>query len=109
MKNFIQSGETLTLPAPYNLLSGDGAKVGNIFGVSNGDAPIGNNADLDTEGVFTLPKVSAQAITLGAKVYWDDTARLVTTVTASNTLIGVSTEAAANPSATVAVRLNGSF
>jgi predicted RecA/RadA family phage recombinase len=109
MKNYIQEGDTLTLAAPYNLLGGQGALVGSIFGVASGDTVIGNNADLVTEGVFNLAKVSAQAVALGAKVYWDDAAKLVTTVAAGNTLIGVCVVAAANPSATVAVRLNGAF
>lgn len=109
MKNFIQAGETLTLPAPYNLKAGDGALVGSIFGVSASDAAIGNNADLVTEGVFTLPKVSAQAHALGVKLYFDDATKLVTTVSSGNTLIGVAVEAAANPSGFATVRLNSSF
>ena len=109
MKNFIQNGETLTLPAPYNLVGGQGALIGAIFGVSASDAAIGNNADLATEGVFSLPKVSAQAQALGVKLYWDDATKLVTTVSSGNTLIGVAVEVAANPSGFATVRLNASF
>ena len=109
MKNFIQEGDTLSLAAPYNLIGGQGALIGSIFGVAFGDAPIGNSVDLATEGVFNLAKVSTQAISLGAKIYWDDATKLVTTVSASNPLIGACVVAAANPSSTVAVRLNGSF
>lgn len=109
MRNFIQAGETLTLPAPYNLKGGEGALIGAIFGVAASDAPIGNNADLVTEGVFTLPKVSAQAHALGVKLYWDDSAKLVTSVSSANVLIGVAVEVAANPSGFATVRLNASF
>ena len=69
----------------------------------------GASVDLVTTGVFTLPKVSALALTVGQAVYWDDTAKNVTATTSGNTRIGVVTEVAANPSATVNVRLNGSF
>jgi predicted RecA/RadA family phage recombinase len=105
MKNFIQPGVNLTLPAPYNLISGDPAKVGEIFGVASQDAPIGNNVDLVTEGVFTLTKVSANAFTLGQKAYWDDAARLITTTASGNSLIGVAVEATTAGNATVAVKL----
>jgi predicted RecA/RadA family phage recombinase len=87
--------------------SGDGVLVGSIFGVAAVDALTGADLDLVTLGVFELPKVSAQAITVGAKVYWDNAAKLVTTTATSNTLIGAAVTAAANPSGTVNVRLNG--
>lgn len=109
MKNYVQNGVNLTLPAPTNVLSGAGVLIGSIFGVAAESALSGEDFDVVTRGVFELPKVSAQAITVGAKVYWDDTAKLVTTTATSNTLVGVAVTAAANPSATVAVRLNGSF
>ena len=60
-------------------------------------------------GVFRLSKVAALAINPGDTVYWDATNSLVTKTASGNTKIGVATEAAANPSATVNVRLNGSF
>lgn len=107
MKNYIQRGDTLTVPAPVVAASGDGVLVGAFFGVSNGAAEVGQPMDLDVVGVFTLPKVSALAIALGDVVYWDNTAKLVTKTASGNTKIGAATEAAANPSATVAVRLNG--
>jgi len=42
-------------------------------------------------------------------IYWDDAAKNATTTVGTNKLIGVATAAAANPSATGRVRLNGSF
>ena len=105
MKNFVQKGENLTLPAPYALSSGAGALVGSIFGVAAGDADNGADVDLVTEGVFEMPKVSALAISIGDKLYWDDTAKLVNKTASGNTLIGVAVTAAANPSGTVNVKL----
>jgi predicted RecA/RadA family phage recombinase len=109
MKNYIQPGTNLTLVTPENVLSGAGLLIGSIFGVAASDAVLGNNVDLVTEGVFELPKVSAQAMTLGAKVYWDSAAKLVTTVSAGNTSIGTAVAVAVNPSSVTIVRLNGSF
>ena len=110
MRNFVQRGDTLTLPAPYDLRSGDGALVGAIFGVAAEDAPRDAPVDLVTRGVFTLPKVAAQAVALGTPVFWDDTARIVTGDGAGGKpRIGVAVAAATTPSATLDVRLNGTF
>lgn len=109
MKNYVQKGENLTLPAPYDVASGGGVKTGLIFGVAAGDALSGADVDLVTMGVFGLPKVSTDVFTIGAAVYWDNTAKLVTTTAASNQKVGVAVTAAPNPSGSVAVRLNGTF
>ncbi|CBS87035.1 DUF2190 family protein [Azospirillum lipoferum] len=107
MKNFVQPGKTVTVSAPYDVASGAGCLVGSLFGVATMDAVSGASVDICTEGVFTLAKTSAQAWTVGAKVYWDDTNKVATTTATSNTLIGCALEVAANPSATGTVRLNG--
>jgi predicted RecA/RadA family phage recombinase len=106
MRNFIQPGETITVLAPTAVASGDAVLIGALFGIANGDAQINNNVDLSTEGVFTLPKANL-SITLGAKLYWDDAAKKVTTVTAGNLYIGVAIEPAATVALTVPVRLSG--
>jgi len=100
---------TLDLLAPYNVLSGGGMLVGSIFGVARDDALSGAAVKARVTGVYSLAKVSAQAWTVGVRAYWDDAAKLVTTVSGGNTLIGVAVAVAANPSATGSVRLNGSF
>ena len=109
MKNYVQKGENLTIAAPYDVASGGGAKSGLIFGVAASDALSGADVDLVTVGIFDLPKVSTDVFAVGAAVYWDNTAKLMTSTTSGNTKIGVAVKAAANPSGTVAVRLNGTF
>ena len=109
MKNFIQEGITLTLAAPYAVVSGDGLLVGSIFGVATGDAANGAEVEAITRGVFSLKKTSAQAWTVGALIYWDNTAKECTTTVSTNKLIGVAVAAAVNPSSTGLVRLNGGF
>lgn len=109
MRNYVQPGDTLTLTAPAEIVSGGVVIVGAIIGVANGDAANGAPVDVDTVGVFTLPKVSALAIAAGDVVYWDAANKLVTKTASGNTKLGVATAAAANPSASVSVRLNGVF
>ena len=105
-KNFIQPGNTLTLTAPSDVSSGDGVLVGTIFGVAAGAAVSGAELEAVVEGVFEMTKATG-AITQGAKVYWDNTNKNVTTTATANTLIGAATVAAASGDATVPVRLNG--
>lgn len=109
MKNFVQAGNNLTVAAPYDLTSGDGALINSLFGVAAGDADNGAEVDLVTVGVFELPKTSALAISIGEKLYWDNVAKEVNKTSSGNTLIGVAASAALNPSASVNVRLNGAF
>ncbi|MFT4913347.1 MAG: putative RecA/RadA family phage recombinase [Brevundimonas sp.] len=109
MRNHIQPGNTLTIPAPDVVVSGAPVLVGSIFGIANGDAASGADVDLDVVGVFDMDKVSALAISIGDKVYYDAATGLVNKTSSGNTLIGVAVTAAANPSGTVNVRLNGSF
>lgn len=105
MKNYIQPGENLTVPAPANVSAGDPVMVGSLFGVVQGDALSGADVVIVTKGVFELTKLEAQAWTVGAKVYWDADNSRTTTVASTNTLIGVAAAAAANPSTTGRVRL----
>lgn len=109
MRKHIQPGNTLTVPAPNAVISGAPVLVGSIFGIANGDAASGADVDLDVVGVFEMDKVSALAIAVGDKVYYDPLTGLVNKTVTANTLIGVAVTAAANPSGTVNVRLNGSF
>lgn len=109
MKNYVQKGENLTIAAPYDVTSGAFLKSGLIVGVASGDALSGADVDVVTVGVFDLPKVSTDVFAVGAAVYWDNTAKLMTSTTSGNTKIGVAVEAVGNPSGSVNVRLNGTF
>lgn len=105
-KNFVQDGDTIDLPAPYAVASGAGALVGSLFGVALTTLANGVTGAFATCGVFDLAKVSTETWTVGAKIYWDNTAKLCTSVSTSNTLIGCAIKAASNPSSTGRVRLN---
>lgn len=107
MRNFVQPGKTITIPAPAAVASGGVVIAGDIKGIAAGAADSGAPVDVETAGVFDLPKIAANDFTLGAKVYWDATAELCTTTSSANTLIGVAVAAAGASTATVRVRLSG--
>lgn len=111
MKNFIAPGNTLEITAGADIASGAGVRVGLLFGVAAGAIANGAQGIINLTGVYELPKVSAQAWTQGAAIYWDHDASggavATTATTAGNILIGVAAAAADNPSATGMVRLNG--
>ena len=111
MKNFVAVGNILTLPAPYAVASGSGALIGSIFGVAQVSAASGEEVAFLVTGVLDLPKAPSQAWAVGAKVYWDNTARVCTTTVGTNTLIGVAVKAVGGTAGETIgqVRLNGSF
>jgi len=106
MINFIKSGDTLTLTAPYDVLSGGGFKVGNVFCVASNDTLSGVSVEGQSEGVYDLAK-DASTFAQGDLAYWDDSAKKVTSTVASNLLIGVVEVAAATGAAVVRVNLFG--
>lgn len=105
MKNYVQEGETIEIAAPYTVASGAAAQTGSIFGVAVTDIASGAVGAFMTEGVFDLAKVSAQAWAVGQPIYWDNSAKLATTVQGANLPIGVAIATAANPSSTGRVLL----
>lgn len=107
MKNYIQPGDVVTVAAPYDVDSGAGALVGTLFGVAVAGGLSGADVEIQTCGVYELPKLSAQAWTVGQILYWDDTNKWCTTVASTHVAIGKAMAVAANPSATGIVRLSG--
>lgn len=107
MKNYVQSGDVLTVTAPAAVVSGQAFLVGSLLVVAQTDAATATSVAVVTCGVFDLPKLSTQAWAEGARVYWDDGNSRLTTVASGNTLVGVAASAAANPSPTGRVRLDG--
>ena len=104
MKNKIQNGNVLSFPAPYDRLSGEGVQIGAaIFGVCVATALSGEDVNIELEGVFNLLKVTADVVTAGDQLYWDDAAKKITTTSTANILIGVAAAAADGSTTTVDV------
>lgn len=107
MQNYVQPGASLTLPASEDVTSGRGILIGSIFGIAQHDADSGDDVSILRHGVVTHAKTSAQAWAVGAKLYWDNTNKVFTTAASGNTLVGAAGAAAANPSDTGTVVLDG--
>jgi predicted RecA/RadA family phage recombinase len=108
MKTYAQDAETVEFTAPSGgVVSGSGYLIGSLFVVATHSAAQGALFRGRVVGIVELPKTSAQAWTEGAKIYWDTSPAEATTTSSGNTLIGVAAAAAANPSATGKVRLDG--
>ncbi|NIB44819.1 DUF2190 family protein [Pseudomaricurvus alkylphenolicus] len=107
MKNYIQPGKVVTFTAAATVASGAGVLVGSLFGVSVGAVANGAEGEMETEGVYELPKNQADTPAQFADAYWDDTNKRVTTTDTGNTKIGVFMKADATGLATAEVRLNG--
>lgn len=106
MKNLVmQSARNITVNAPYDVAGGDGCLVGSLFGIASTTVVSGKPVAIDTGGAYAIKKTAAQTFTVGAKVYWDNTAKSVTSVSTDNTLIGVAIKAAAGGDATATVKL----
>lgn len=105
MRNFVQVGNTITMPAPAVLTGGDVVIVGELHGIAAGDADAGEDFDLVTTGVFELPKVAADAFAVGDAVYWDAANKLVTAEADGNSKIGAAVAEALATSGTVNVKL----
>jgi predicted RecA/RadA family phage recombinase len=109
MKNYIQAGANISVTATAAIASGEPALVGALFGVAQGAAAIGGTVTLLRTGVFELPKTSAQAWAVGAKIYFNSGTGECTTVSSGNKLVGCAVQDAADPSATGIVLLDGVF
>jgi predicted RecA/RadA family phage recombinase len=106
MKNYIQPGDSITVPAPTDVKSGSLVVVGDLFGVAQFSAVSGDSVEISTKGVFSLPKAGAQAWTIGAKVYYVAADKNLSTTASGNLFIGHAVAAAINPSDNGIVRLS---
>jgi predicted RecA/RadA family phage recombinase len=108
VKNYIQPGDVLPLTAPTGgVVAGTAYKIGQVLVIATASVAQGLPFEGKRQGVFEVAKVSAQAWTEGAVIYWDDTAKLFTTTATSNLAVGFAVAAAANPSSTGKVCLHG--
>lgn len=108
MQNYKQTGDVMTFTAPTGgVVSGVGYKIGQLFVVALVSAAVGLPFAGQVTGVVTLPKNATQALTEGALLYWDNTAKNVTTTATANLLIGCSAAVATAAATSVDVRLNG--
>lgn len=107
MRNFIEKGDVITVIAPYSVFGGQGVQVGGLFGVAASDAANGVPVEIKRAGVFDISAVQTDTASQGAKIYWDNTARRLTTTATNNILVGAVTVAKTAVDTAARVLLDG--
>jgi predicted RecA/RadA family phage recombinase len=103
---YVQDGKILTLAPGAAVSAGVGYLFGaSIFGVAIENVAISTNGAFIVEGVVTIGKTSALAIDVGDRLFWDATNNVVNKTSTAQQQVGVAVAAAANPSATVKMKI----
>lgn len=107
--NQIESGDNITMIAPSGgVVAGNPYLIGSLFGIALQTAAQGENFILQTEGVFSITKLTSDDVSAGAILYWDNTSnKRLTTTSTSNYKVGAATSAAGTSATKVDCRLNG--
>ncbi|MEX6507451.1 DUF2190 family protein [Jiella sp. M17.18] len=103
MRNFIQSGDVMTVTVNADTVSGDVVATGKLVGVAAISANAGEEAEVALTGVFDVPKATGSAWSQGAPVYWDGAA--ATATASGNDLMGHAFVEAASAATIGRVRL----
>lgn len=107
MKNFVQPGCIIDVPAPSGgAVSGTPFLVGTVLFVPQRSEPAGTLVACCVHGVFELPKATGTTPAIGGIAYWDDTAKKITTTASGNTAVGWFVEAALTGETVVNVKLD---
>jgi predicted RecA/RadA family phage recombinase len=105
-KNYIQSGNVMTVAAPYAVTSGDAVLVSRLFGIATTTAEANTPVEIALTGVFSLPKDDS-VMHFGMAVYWDNVLHHLTLTEKGNYAIGVAVQEASKNDPTVQIRLFG--
>lgn len=106
MRNHFQPGNSLDFIAPSGgVTSGSTYKKGAIMHVASTSALEGETYNGDIHGVFTLASQTGTAWTQGDVLYWDDSAKVWTKTSTSNTKGGMAAYDKASADATGKVLL----
>jgi len=109
LKNFQQDGtrKKWTNGTGADVTSGTMVKVGNRVGVCAVDIANGASGTVVLVGVFSgITKLTADVVTEGVDLYWDDTNKRLTLTSTSNTLAGFAWAAADGSTAIVTIKIN---
>ncbi|WHP32833.1 DUF2190 family protein [Trabulsiella odontotermitis] len=106
-KNYVQDGKTIPLANTGTdaILSGTPVAIGTVVAVAITDIAPGQTGDGFAEGVFVLPKLPADAISAGVKVYLK--AGVIQLAATDAVAAGVAWEGAAAGVSVVDVKING--
>jgi len=101
----VSQGDYVDYTPSAAVSAGDVIVQGDLVGVATHDIAANTLGALAVTGVFQFPKSDQEALTAGAKVYWDASNTQVTATADSNKYVGKVVKAAAQADTTVLVRL----
>jgi predicted RecA/RadA family phage recombinase len=104
MRNKIQEGKIIEFEAMKNHKSGDLVVINDFIGIAVGDFFKGKKGQMDTEGVYELPKVNNDNIGFGQKVYASSSGE-ITLSTEKTVFVGYAVENAIKGSPFIKVKL----
>ena len=88
MKNYVSNGHRVTHTATATILSGQAVAHGKLVGVATTDCVTGDEVELVTVGVFSLPVKDGVTIVDGDKVYLVVADSTITNVASTNIACG---------------------
>lgn len=101
---FLHDGKSIDYIPESDIAAGTVVVEGDLVGITKLDIPAGGLGALHVVGVYAVAK-GVNAITLGAKVYWDNTAKQATTTSTGNKPLGLVVAEATADDSIVLVRL----
>ncbi len=101
---FIHDGKAVDFFPETDIPAGTVVVEGDLVGVTKLDIPAGCLGALHVVGVYDVAKGNT-AISFGAKVYWDNTAKQATITATGNKQLGITVQAAMAEDAVVRVRI----
>lgn len=103
---FVMSGEVIDHTAQATVSSGQVLLIGSRIGVALSACAAGQVVAVRVLGIFTIAKLSTDAVAQGAALYWDNTNSRLTTTASGNTLAGFASAAAGAGVGTVEISIN---
>ena len=108
LARFVQDGLAINYRPAEAIAAGDVVMLGNLVGIARLDIAADTLGSLATVGVFEIDK-AAEAVTVGAVLYWNATAKKVTATATGNIYIGKAVTAAGADDEKVCVMLNAPY
>lgn len=105
-KNYIQEGNVLNYTATAAVASGAVVVIGKRIAIALADIAVGETGAITTEGVFTVAKLSTDAVGLGDLLYWDAANSRLTSTASGNTLAGFAAAPVGAGAGTVNIKIN---
>jgi predicted RecA/RadA family phage recombinase len=98
---FIHDGEVIDYTPTADVAAGNVVVLGDLVGVTKRDIKANTLGGLATVGVFDFTKASAEVITAGSTLYWNEEDQEATATEGTNKLLGKAVAAAGAGTAVV--------